>query len=33
MAPPQASTVLREEVLALQRKRADAMVREDIGAL
>ena len=33
MAPLKASTVLREEVLALQRKRADAMVREDIGTL
>ena len=33
MAPLPAGNVLREEVLQLERQRAAAMVREDIGAL
>ena len=33
MAPLPVGNALREEVLALQGKRADAMVREDIGTL
>ena len=33
MAPLPAGNALREEVLMLERRRADAMVREDIGAL
>ena len=33
MAPLPAGNALREEVLALEGKRTDAMVREDIGAL
>jgi ketosteroid isomerase-like protein len=33
VTPLSAGNALREEVLALQRKRADAMVREDIEAL
>ena len=33
MAPLPVGNALREEVLALQRKRADAMVREDLGIL
>jgi hypothetical protein len=33
MAPLPVGNALREEVLALERRRADALVREDIGAL
>jgi hypothetical protein len=33
MAPLPAGSALREEVLLLERKRADAMVRQDIGTL
>ena len=33
MAPLPAGSALREEILTLDRKRADAMVREDLGAL
>jgi uncharacterized protein DUF4440 len=33
MAPLPVGDTLREELLALERKRADAMVREDIGIL
>jgi ketosteroid isomerase-like protein len=33
MAPLPAGSALREEMLALQRRRADAMVREDVGTL
>ena len=33
MAPLPVGNALREEVLAFERKRADAMVREDIGTL
>jgi hypothetical protein len=33
VTPLPVGNALREEVLALERKRADAMVREDIGAL
>ena len=33
MAPLPAGNALREEVLMLERRRADSMVREDIGAL
>jgi hypothetical protein len=33
MALLPAGSALREEILALDRKRADAMVREDVGAL
>ena len=33
MAPLPVGNALREEVLALERKRADAMVRQDIGTL
>ena len=33
MAPLPAGSALREEMLALQRRRADAMVREDVETL
>ena len=33
MVPLQATTVLRQEVLGLEQKRAEAMVRQDIGTL